>query len=464
MRYPARGGTRFRLFPSYAEGFAEPEVVEVSLPPGMVRAGPRDPWMYALNPVRKEAPYDPPFDVPPYRGPVYPPALPGVDGHFDNISFGTEQFLSAHLYGTVRWTLDVWEQFLSRRVVWLDAAAHPRLELVPVVQWPNAQSGTGFLETGLKPDRTGRLQPFCLNYDVIAHETGHAILFSQIGVPPPERISVPFLAFHEAFSDLVALIGVLHFPSVCTRLLQQTQGNLYALNLVNRIGEISDTEQIRRSDNMVRMQDVADIVLAPDGSWIDPMGLNRNQHSVAEPLTGAIFDILVEIYQDGLASRGLIPQSSDPRGWTRDEVVESMDRIRNESANAFARFTRGFYGALNHARHIVGRCMAHVMLTVRPDTMTFDLVAARFLEAAAALGQGPNLADLLDDFMWRGIDPRPYLALTIPRGARRGRGEPQGRPLVRERPNPGPHCACSGLSGMLSASRLMAHPHRAMLD
>ena len=31
--------------------------------------------------------------------------------------------------------------------------------------------------------------------------------------------------------------------------------------------------------------------------------------------------------------------------------------------------------------------MAHVMLTVRPETLTFGLVAARFLEAAAALGQ-----------------------------------------------------------------------------
>ena len=53
MRYPAIGGTRFRLFPSYAEGFAEPEVVEVSLPPGTVRAGPSDPTMCAVNPCAR---------------------------------------------------------------------------------------------------------------------------------------------------------------------------------------------------------------------------------------------------------------------------------------------------------------------------------------------------------------------------------------------------------------------------
>ena len=102
MRYPAIGGTRFRLYPSYAEGFAEPEVVELSLPPGTVRAGPSDHSMRVVNPVRKDEPYDPPHYVPPYRGPVYAPALPGPDGHFDHIPVETEQFLAAHIYGTVR--------------------------------------------------------------------------------------------------------------------------------------------------------------------------------------------------------------------------------------------------------------------------------------------------------------------------------------------------------------------------
>ena len=68
---------------------------------GTVRAGPSDHSMYVINPVRKDAPYDPPHYVPPYRGPVYAPALPGPDGHFDHIPVETEQFLAAHLYGTV---------------------------------------------------------------------------------------------------------------------------------------------------------------------------------------------------------------------------------------------------------------------------------------------------------------------------------------------------------------------------
>ena len=181
------GGTRFRLFPAYAAGYAEPEMVEVSLPPGTIGPGPSDPWMYAVHPLRKDDPYDPPSSMPPFRGPTYPPALPGPQGHFDHIPVEAPEFLAAHLYGTVRHTLDIWEFYLGRKVVWWHAPRIPRLELIPFVHWQNAHSGPGFIEMGEKPSHSGREQPFCLNFDVIAHETGHAIMFSMIGVPERRR-------------------------------------------------------------------------------------------------------------------------------------------------------------------------------------------------------------------------------------------------------------------------------------
>lgn len=454
------GGTRIRLFPSFAEGYAEPEVVELSLPPGTIGPGPSDASIYVVIPVDKQEAYDPPGYVPPYRGAVYPPAMPSASGNFDHIPVETEQFLGAHIYGCVRRTLDVWEHYLRRRVVWWDADIHPQMELVSMVQWPNAQSGPGFLETGRKINHYGQMAPYCLNYDVIAHETGHAILFSQIGVPHPDEVSTQFLAFHESFADLVALIGTLHFPSVATRLLQQTDGNLYILNLVNRIGVISDTEQIRLADNTTTMAEVAGIRMAPDGSWIDPVGQGRNQHAVGEPLTGAIFDILVEIYQDDLVRRRLIAPNLDPRGWTRDEVYAAMDHVHNESARAFAGFARGFYASLANARNVVAHCMAHVMLTVHPGTLSFERVAARFLEAAAAWGQAPILPELLDHFLWRGIDPRPLLTIAIPPGLRRHPAKIRGRLAVREVPNPSPYCACCDLRAYWIARRFMPHAHR----
>jgi hypothetical protein len=100
------GGTRFRLFPQYAEGYREPEVVEMAFAPGVIGPGPQDGRMYVANAVDKPRPYQVPDQLPPYAGPLYPPAMPGSDGHFDRIPVGTPQFLAAHIYGITRRVLD----------------------------------------------------------------------------------------------------------------------------------------------------------------------------------------------------------------------------------------------------------------------------------------------------------------------------------------------------------------------
>jgi hypothetical protein len=454
------GGTRFRLFPAYADGFAEPETVVLSPPAGTIAAGPDDPRMYTVTPLRKDDPYDPPSYAPPYQGPTHSPATPDRFGHFDWIPVECEQFLAAHTYGTVRRTLDIWEHYLGRPVVWWHAAFMPEVELVPVVHWSNAHSGPGFIEMGRQVTHDGSIAPFCLNYDVLAHETGHAILFSQIGAPPAGGVTRDFLAFHESFADLIAIIGILHFRSITAHLLAETHGNLYVLNVLNRIGTISRTEQIRIASNLALMSDVADLQLAPDGTWIDPMGQDRNQHAIAEPLTGAIFDILVEFYQDDLVDKGVISPDADARGWTRGEVEGAMSEVSKVSSRAFSRFAADFHGALHRARDLVGICIAHAILTLRPDTLTFAIVAARFLEAAAALGEANILPALLNHFLWRGIDPRPHLAIGIPPGrGGRPRGE-RGPLLVTEPPNRTRGCHCGDLRGFLGAHRLMTHPHR----
>ncbi len=180
-------GTLVKLYPKWASGYRAPEVVALSSPRGTVGPGPSDAHMYAIDPVDKVEPYDPPVYVPPYRGQVLPPAMPDRIGDFDWIPIDTPEFQAAHLFGSARRALDVWHHYLGRPVRWWHEEEHPRLELVTLVQWDNAQSGPGFLETGLKPNRYGMEQLFCLNLDIVAHEIGHAVLFSEIGVPTSTR-------------------------------------------------------------------------------------------------------------------------------------------------------------------------------------------------------------------------------------------------------------------------------------
>jgi hypothetical protein len=453
---PTRSGTRFRLFPVYAEGM-QPEVVSVPMPPRAIGPGPSDPTLYVADAAAKPQPYDPPSYMPPYRGTLLPPAMPDAAGHFDRIAFGTPQFLAAHLYGSVRHTLDIWQHYLRRRVVWAHAAEFPAMELVPLLDWNNAQSGPGFLETGLWHGPDGERQPFALNFDVIGHETGHQILFAIVGLPETDEIGVPFLAFHEAFCDLIGIVAVMHFPSVLPRLLEETRGNLYLLNLVNRFAETDAHSQIRLASNTASMADVAGITLAPDGNWIDPTGQGRNQHAVAAPLVGAIFDIFVEIYQETLVAEGLLPEESDGRGWTRSEVDAAFRDLHCASARALRRFPSGFDAAIRHARDETGHAMAHVMLTMKPDRLTFDKVAARFIEGLLQRGHGAILHAAFDHFLWRGIDPRPYLQF-VPIAGRGRRAAHLFRVVTPERRT---GCARCAPHLALTAARLIRAGHGA---
>ncbi len=453
-------GTRFLLFPAYFEDIP-PEVITVEMPAVSIGPGPSDPTLYVADAIHKEAPYDPPDYVPPYPGATYAPALPDAGGHFHRIPLGTPQFLAAHLYGTVRHTLDVWHQYLERRIVWWHSVAFPHIELIPVVNWQNAQSGPGFLETGLWPDEKGELHPFALNFDVIAHETGHTTLFSLMGVPPPELISVPFLAFHESFSDLVGLIAVLHFDSVISRLLHQTNGNLYLLNVMNRIGETSVHTQLRLASNEATMADVAGITLAPGGEWIDPENRGRNQHAIAEPLTGAIFDVLVELFQDRLVSDGIIPPELDVRGWTREDVEKSFDQLHLQMGRVQRMFHVEFISAIKESRDLIGYAMAHVMLTMRPDSLTFGKVAARLVDALLLRDRSALLPALFAHFLYRGIDPMPFLEVgAVTAGQRRWPNRSLNRLRVGRAKS---GCRCRDADSFIFARTLMRHLHREML-
>jgi hypothetical protein len=448
------------LFPEYAAGYLQPETVTVSPPAGSLGCGPSDATMYVANPTLKTMPYSPPEFMPPWRGPEFAPATPDRAGHFDHIPISSPQFLAAHIYGCVRRTLDVWECYLGQRVTWWHSALVPTVELVPVVKgWANAHSGLGFIETGMMPDETGREQLLALNFDILGHETGHAMLFAKVGVPAPERVTSQYLAFHESFSDLIGMIAAMSFPSVTRKLLMQTGGNLYAANLVNRLGELSDRKQVRIADNETTMDDVAGLELEPDGSWFDPLGLNRNEHALCEPLTGAIFDMMVEIFQDGLVRRGAIAPEEDTRGWTREEVEASFAELHLRSMRAMRRFEARYCAAINDARDVLGRAMAHAMLTLNPETLSFERVAARLLEAAAADGQGHLLPALVDDFLWRGIDPRPFLVVDVVRDPMR-RPDRTRRTLRATDPCAPRGCGCSDPHAFIFARGLMPHAHR----
>ncbi|MBK8174158.1 MAG: hypothetical protein IPK66_02315 [Rhodospirillales bacterium] len=393
-------GTRVRLHPQprFMPQYAQPETVWLSLAPGRIGPGPADGRMYTVDALDKKA-YAPDA-FPPWTGQWSPPVTPGPDGHFDHIDPASREFGVVHMYGTVRRVLDIWEGYLGYPVEWHFHDLQPRLELIPYIDWDNAQSGYGFMETGYgKPRGDGPREPFCLNFDVLAHETGHLLMFSLIGIPDNDTLTTEFRGFHEASSDLVALICALHFPSVVEHVLAGCRGNLYVENEIERIAELSPTEQIRSASNSHRMSEVPD-VRTPWDKLTQPQ-----LHQVGEPMTGAIFDILVEIYQQILVEEGVISRDlADLADRAADGSID-VHRVREPFDAAYTADPSGFHQALARARDIVGWRLAQVWQQTSPHNLNFAGVAARFLTIDRRRSGQRFQMIIRNSFRWRQIGP-----------------------------------------------------------
>src|SRR5574342_1180571 len=105
-------GTRFRLFAQspVLEAYRTPETVWISCEPGTIGPGPSDDRMYVIDALNKPSPYEYPY-LPPYTGPARSPGIPDARGHFDYLEVDDPRFRAAHMYGTVRRVLDIWEGF-----------------------------------------------------------------------------------------------------------------------------------------------------------------------------------------------------------------------------------------------------------------------------------------------------------------------------------------------------------------
>lgn len=401
-------GTRFRLFPQprFLGIFDEPEVVYVSIPPSQIQAGPADDRMYVVD-AKNKLPYTPLFR-PPYAGEQFPKTQAGPDGHFDHLDPDSREFSAAMMYATVHRVLDIWEDYFGHHIAWHFEPEFARLELIPLIEWDNAQSGYGFLEFGYGRKLNGGIdhsRPYCQNFDVIAHEFGHGIIFSEVGVPsaPPSiDPAIDYGGMHESAGDLVAIVASLHFHSVIDRLLASTRGNLFTVNELDRVGELDKSRQIRIAFNSLRMSDVG-----------------TEPHERSLPLTGGIFDILVEVFQKKLVARSLISESlaarstqgTDPR---RDQDMEAVQR---DFDAAYAGNGPGFKEALLEARDYLGLLLAKTWSGMNPDFLSYHDILRKLLRADRELGQ-EHQETIRSCFAWREIMPSPGSMLLRPHSLR----------------------------------------------
>jgi hypothetical protein len=391
-------GTRFRLFPQPPFGAPiEAETVWVSSRVGSVGPGPSDDRMFVVEPAAEKQPYgigygpygSPYVYLPPWEGPAAPPVSPDEEGHFDYLEPGMPEFEAAHVFGCARFVLDVWEAYFGRRIPWHFEPNLDRLEIALLPEYDNAQAGYGFLELGSYFLENAETAPFTLNFDIIAHEIGHLIIASEVGIPTVETAESEYLGFHEAAADLVALVASAHFDSVVDQLLEQTAGNLYVLNRLNRIGEISGNKEIRLASNALHLSAFAD-------GWVD-------EHDLSLPLSGAIFDILVDVFHELLLERRLISPEMEHLVDLIERRPEYEALIQSLFDETFEANAEGFKGALVDARDQLGLYLAQTLIRLSPHHLNYDDVTAVFLEVDRDVSSGRYQRLIARNFALRGI-------------------------------------------------------------
>lgn len=175
-----------------------------------------------------------------------------------------------------------------------------------------------------------------------------------------------YYGFHESAADLVALITTLHFPSVVDTILENTHGNLYTMNKLSRFAELSDNKQIRLAAN--------NRVLSEFAEGYD------DEHDLAQPLTGAMFDILVDVFHENLVEAGLISPEMEDLSDKLEGDPRYSDILQEHFDRRYSENPQGFRTALLKARDYLGSYLADAWQMLDADLLSYLGVGQALLE------------------------------------------------------------------------------------
>ncbi|MBV8367521.1 MAG: S8 family serine peptidase [Candidatus Eremiobacteraeota bacterium] len=137
----------------------------------------------------------------------------------------------------------------------------------------------------------------CLSYDIVAHETTHALL-DGLHRRYSEQTNPDVLAFHEAMADIVALFQHFTLPEALRDQIAKTRGDLTQENLLSELAyQFGQAEKGHGAlrDALGHYDDT--------GTWIANKPTGEEYMSATEPhdrgsvLVAAVFDAFLRIYR-----------------------------------------------------------------------------------------------------------------------------------------------------------------------
>jgi hypothetical protein len=242
----------------------------------------------------------------------------------------------------------------------------------------------------------------CLSHDIIAHELTHAIL-DGMHRNYNEPTNPDVLAFHEAFSDIVALFQHFTFPEVLKHQIAQTRGDLTSQNLLGQLAQqfgaaIGSYGSLRNAIGGFNKK---------THKWEPTIPSPDDYRNIMEPhargsiLVAAVFEAFVNIYKSRVADLMRIASGGSgilPQGQLHPDLV---NRLAAEAAKA--------------AGHVLNMCI-RALDYCPPVDITFGDYLRAIITADVELVTDDNrdyrLA-FIDAFRRRGIYPNGIKTLSV---------------------------------------------------
>lgn len=209
-------------------------------------------------------------------------------------------FDAVHTYTIVRQVLTMYQRVLDRKLQWQwnsntnqdVISVHPHAGRAANAFYSRNEKVLKFFF--FKPDSLPAGSPdvyTCRSLDVVAHETGHAILdalkSNWISFSAPAQTG----GLHESFGDLTSIFTILSQLDLVEYIIAETKADLHGRNILVALAEqfglaFGMPNGLRNADNDLKLSEVSNEV-----------------HDISQVFTGAIYDILADIFTANRNSR-----------------------------------------------------------------------------------------------------------------------------------------------------------------
>ncbi|MDB5839005.1 MAG: hypothetical protein JWQ23_957 [Herminiimonas sp.] len=227
--------------------------------------------------------------------PGIPAVSPNAFGDFI-LAPGTDQFDAAHTFAVVRETLTMYQRALASGGIqaplpwqWNSGSNSDPLEVFPhglpnVMNAYYSRNQQSLKFGDFIPSGSAARVFTCRSFDIVSHETGHAILdglkpgWLLAGNPPQTG------GLHESFGDLTAIFLALSQLDQVEAVIAQTKADLHNKSFLADMAEqfglaLGRPNGLRNADN--------DLKLSETGTEV---------HAISQVFTGAVYDILADIF------------------------------------------------------------------------------------------------------------------------------------------------------------------------